>query len=122
MRRRRAILAGGVTLLVVLAAGIGLWFVSMPYPFEFWWHSWFDVRYSKEWPISWLDFAAAMRLVKQELEWREIITNVTVTGPDEIKFTTLTRWRHALAGGGQFFIVRKINGQWAIAERYLWMS
>ena len=122
MRRRRVILAGAVTLLVVLSAGIGLWFATMPYPFEDWWQAWFDVRYSDEWPISKSDFASAMRLVKRELEWREIITRVTVNGPDEIKITTLTHWRHALAGGGGCFIVRRVNGKWVIARHGLWMS
>jgi hypothetical protein len=116
MRRRRAILAGAVTLLVVLVAGIGLWFATMPYPFEVWRKAWFDVRYSDEWPVSESDFASAMRLVKNHLGWREIITRVTVTGPDEIEITTLARRSHACGESSCRFIVRRVNGKWEIAK------
>ena len=118
MTRRRAIVVGAICLVVV---GIGLWFATMPYPVDVWWRGCFSVHYSDQWPIAESDFAAAMRLVKPQLHWREIITSVTVPGPDEITIRTTSEWRHALSGGGQVFVVRKkVGGEWAIAEWGRW--
>ena len=119
MGRLRAMLAGAAALLLF---GIGLWFVTMPYPIDLWWEACLHVRYSDTWPISMWDFTAARCLVKHELGWREIITGVSVTGPDEIRFTSLSRWKHALAAGGHRFVVRKVNGKWAVVDWWLWMS
>ena len=114
MRRRRAILACAVFLAVV---GIGLWFATMPYPIGLWWEACWGVRYSDAWPISPSDFTRAKGLVEQKLKWREIFTKVTVTGPDQITFGTVTRFRHSLDAAGQLFIVRKVNGEWRIAKQ-----
>ncbi|MGB6873837.1 MAG: hypothetical protein WBE46_06865 [Dehalococcoidia bacterium] len=121
MKRRSAILvlAGAMSLLVI---GVGLWFATMPYPISLWLKACVSVRYSAEWPISWLDFVAAKRLVKPHLDWREIITGVTVAGPDEIRISTTSLWKHMLWARGQIFIIRKVNGKWVIVEKMSWMS
>jgi len=122
MRSAKAMLASAICLLVVVAAALALWFATMPYPIEDWWAAWQSLRYSDEWPISESDFATAIGLVKQELGWREIITKVSVPGPGEIRITSLLRWRHGFAGEGRCFIVKKVNGEWAIAERIVWFA
>ena len=112
MRRRRAILACAVFLAVV---GIGLWFATMPYPIGLWWEACWGVRYSDAWPISPSDFARVECLVEQELKWREIITEVAVPGPHEVRIRTTSR-RSVEGQEGRRFIVRKVNGEWAIVE------
>ena len=121
MKRRNAmfVLAGAISLLGV---GIGLWFITMPYPIEVWWKAHFNLRYSDQWPISESDFDTAIHLVKPYLGWREIVTSVSVTGPDEVKIGTTCRLRPPLAGGGQRFTIRKVSGEWMIAKQGFWLS
>jgi len=113
MKKRNAIVAGAIGILVL---GVIAWFATMPYPIKCWWDSYFNVRYSAEWPISEPDFDAVKRLVNEELGFREIIRSVTVTGPEEIKVEAL-RWRKHQSEAFSVFIVKKINGKWVIAER-----
>ena len=119
MRRLDAIVVGGV---VVAMVGIGVWFATMPYPIGLWWKACWGVRYSDAWPISPSDFTRAKGLVEQKLKWREIITKVKVTGPDEITFRTVTRFRNGLDAAGHLFVVRKANEEWAIAKQVMWLS
>ena len=81
----------------------------------------FSDRYSNTWPISRPDFARVECLVKEELGWREIITDVAVPGPDEVRIRTTSR-RSVEGQAGHRFIVRKVNGEWAIVKRTAWAS
>ena len=112
------VLAGAISL---LAVGIGLWFITMPYPIAVWWEALF-IRYSDQWPISQSDFDTAMHLVKPHLGWREIVTSVIVTGPGEVQIRTTSRWTGPLAGDGNWFIIRKVNGEWVIFKEGIWLS
>jgi len=114
MRMRRLEIVAGVVLVAVV--GIGLWFATMPYPIRLWWEASFSDRYSNTWPISRPDFARVECLVKEELGWREIITDVAVPGPDEVRIRTTSR-RSVEGQAGHRFIVRKVNGEWAIVKR-----
>lgn len=114
MRRWRETLAGAISF---LAVGIAIWLGTTLYP-RLWWKASFEVGYSNKWPISEPDFATAMSLVKQELDWGEIITCVDVTRPDEIEITSSKSAPLVpVVWAGRVFMVRKVNGQWAIARR-----
>ena len=78
------------------------------------------VRYSDQWPISESDFATAKRLVEPLRSWREILTDVSVTGPDEIRIGT-TYWRiFSRERMGRFYMVKKVNGEWTVADGGRW--
>ena len=121
MRRRIAILAVAGAI-VLLGVGIGLWFATMPYPIEVWWEACWSVHYAHAWPVSESDFAVAKDLVKSELGWREIIVDVAVMGPDEIKMLTVLRWGGPVSRNGSLFVIRKVNGEWEIARRKAWYN
>lgn len=120
MKRTVLILVG--VALILAGAGVVAWFATMPYPARMWWESAFQSHYSEAWPISRADFATAKSLVRQELRWREIITQVSVTGRRKIRFQTTYRWNGPLSAAGRFFVLRKLDGAWAIAEQTMWVS
>jgi len=71
-------------------------------------------RYVTSWPVSSADYAAARRLVEGELGFREIISGVRCTSPDEITFITLERWSGPLAAAGREFTVKRVGKKWEI--------
>jgi hypothetical protein len=116
MKVQRTIAVATISFFVVTG---GLWVVITEYPFLLSGPRHFDVRYLSEWPISESDYDAALRLVEQKIDSSEIISRVTVPGPEEINVDTVSRWPSASEGGGSTFIIKKVNGEWVIAQRWV---
>ena len=100
--------------IALLGAGIGLWYVTMPYPIGLWWEACWGVPYANEWPISESDYATAKNLVEQKLGWRHIITDARVVGPDKVEIITTISREHDSSGTDQIFVVRRVDGRWEL--------
>ena len=121
MRQKRFILVL-VALAAAAAGGAGVWFATMPYPRWIAREAKLHTQYSANWPVSQEDFAKAECLVRRELRFREIISDVTVSATDEIRFGTLRHWKGPLWADGNLYTVRKLQGEWRIVERSFWIS
>jgi hypothetical protein len=103
---------------VVVVGGAALWFFTMPYPFADWWHAQFGVRYDSTWPVSREDYEEVTRLVRQRLDWRDLITDVSVRGPDEVRVRTLEEF-HGCWAWGMAFTAKRADGRWVL-ENSAW--
>jgi len=114
--------AKAIAVVCVLAfAGVVAWFATMPYPIRLWWEARKVAQYSKAWPIPRQDYVEAKRLVGRRMGFREIINQVTIVSPSEIRFATLLSWDGPVASSGQSYVVKKVDGKWRIAEQSMWI-
>lgn len=107
---------------LIIGGGAIAWFATMPYPVAMWWEAKKSTQYESDWAVSRSGYAAARRLVEKRMGFREIIGKVTVTGPDEIRFETMSRWTGPLAAAGQEFVAKKVGSEREISDESFWVS
>ncbi len=78
--------------------------------------------FDSRWPISEIEYAGAVRTVRRELGFYEIIRTAHIISDTQIEFVTLQRWTGPLAAAGRTFVVERENGVWKIKSSVLWVS
>ena len=116
MSKRKTLVVISGSMIASVAIAALCWFAFLPYPFQMYCEARNAVKYSRQWPMSQADYAAARKVVRQQMEFYEGIQKVTPASATRIEFTTLQHWSGGLAWVGQGFVLEKVDGKWTLIE------